>query len=107
MLPNRSGSAASFIYVRETPVGETPVATEDWPVDDIVRRGYATVAFDGSELTPAAARDAVPMRAWALRVLYEWVRGESRIDEMTSGPVGCGRLDGLAAQSAARAELSV
>ena len=97
VLPNRSGSAASFIYVRETPVGEKPVATEDWPIDDIVRRGYATIAFDGSELTPATARDAVSMRAWALRVLYEWVRGEPRIDEMTSGPVGCGKLDGVAA----------
>ena len=97
VLPNRAGVAAAFLYVRETPVPERPEPSDDWPVDEIVRRGYATVAFDGSELTPAVAVDAVTQRAWALRVLYEWARQETCIDEMTVGPVGCGPLDGAAA----------
>ena len=38
VLPNRSGSAASFLYVREKPVAAMPDSEEDWPVEEIVRR---------------------------------------------------------------------
>lgn len=99
VLPNRKGAAAAFLYVRENPVADAdlPISDDDLPVEDIVRRGYATVAFDGSQLTAADAKDSISQRAWALRLLYDWAKEEPRIDEMTIGPVGCGRTDGVAA----------
>lgn len=98
VIPRRDYQVATFTFVTEdAALAKTPADDPRWPVETIVRHGYATVGFDGSQLTPPQAADAVSGRAWALSRLYDWLKGEKLTDETMTAAVGCGRLDGLAA----------
>lgn len=97
VLPNRDGAMSTFVLLRSRAVPERPVPADDWPFDRIVSRGYATLAFDGAELAPADAKDAVSRRALAFRIVYRWILSEPRIEALNTCIVGCGPLDGTAA----------
>ena len=97
VLPNRPGAMASFVLVRSEPIAEKPEPTEDWPFDELVSREYATIAFNGNDLTAPSAVDAISQRALAFRMIYEWILTEPRMEAMNTSPVGCGPLDGVSA----------
>lgn len=98
VVPKRSYSVAVYITVLDDACKvANPADDSEWPAATIVKRGYATIAFNGGELTVATAPDAISLRAWAASMLYDWVKAQPDLEEMTSAVVGAGLLSGRSA----------
>lgn len=97
LLPNREGAMSTFVLLRSGAVPERPVPAEDWPFDEIVSRGYATLAFDGAEIAAEDVKDVVSRRALGFRIIHTWLSSQPRIDALNTCIVGCGPVDGTAA----------